>query len=155
MKKYKLSKSAEFMLSQVCEGSILAEGLKEQRIHTSSDSYRLAKPFYEPFMEHHEEFWVIMLSRRNSPLAFIKVSQGGLDGTVVDKRIIFQQAVLSNACAMILVHNHPSGNLNPSDADHRITKQMIEAGKLMEIPVIDHIILTSQSFYSFSDNGQI
>ncbi|MCW3071308.1 MAG: repair protein [Bacteroidetes bacterium] len=88
-------------------------------------------------------------------LGFSKISQGGLSGTVVDAKVVFQVALKANASSILLAHNHPSGNLKPSEADLMITKNIREAGKLMEIPLVDHIILTDEGYYSFADEGSL
>jgi DNA repair protein RadC len=83
------------------------------------------------------------------------ISAGGMAGTVVDAKRVFQEALNYKASSIILSHNHPSGNLNPSDADIRLTKNLVEAGRVLEISVLDHIIITQQSFYSFADEGMM
>ncbi|GAB5524498.1 MAG: DNA repair protein RadC [Roseivirga sp.] len=100
-----------------------------------------------------EQFWVIMLTRNNKVLQKRCVSQGGFSGTIADPKVIFKRALEDMANGIILVHNHPSGNKKPSSADLRLTKKIVEAGKLLEIPVLDHIIFTDEGFYSFSDEG--
>ncbi len=96
-----------------------------------------------------------MLNRQNQVLGCHQISKGGMTGTVVDVRVVFQVALKSCATSIILGHNHPSGNLDPSDADKKITRQLSEAGKMLEIPVIDHLILTSDSFFSMADEGYL
>ena len=81
------------------------------------------------------------------------ISRGGVTGTVVDTKIIFKAAVENYASSIIICHNHPSGNLKPSDADIKITKNIKEAGKIMEIPLADHLIITDEGYYSFADEG--
>jgi DNA repair protein RadC len=103
----------------------------------------------------YEEFWVLLLNRSNYILERLKISQGGIAGTVTDVRIILKTALDKLASSMILVHNHPSGHLVPSDADRRITTKLKEAGALMEIAVLDHVIVSEQSYYSFADEGTL
>lgn len=103
----------------------------------------------------HEEFWVIFLNRANHYISRQQISKGGLTGTVADPRIIFQLALQQKATGLILAHNHPSGNLKPSDADIRLTKNLVEAGKVLEILVLDHLIVTQNGYYSFADEGKI
>ncbi|HRH65264.1 MAG TPA: DNA repair protein RadC [Bacteroidia bacterium] len=103
----------------------------------------------------HEEFWVVYLNRSNKILAKQQLSSGGMSGTVVDPRMIFKAALDHKAQAIILCHNHPSGTAKPSEADIRLTKNMVEAGKVLEISVLDHVIITQQSFYSFADEGMM
>jgi DNA repair protein RadC len=100
-----------------------------------------------------EQFKVLMLNRANKVLGIFEASTGGVSGTVADPKIIFAAALKSNACSIILSHNHPSGNLKPSEADLRLTKKLKEAGTFMEQPVLDHIIITSESYLSMADEG--
>jgi DNA repair protein RadC len=102
-----------------------------------------------------ETFIVIALNKANKVMGFYKVSSGGITGTVADPRVIFQFALLSNAVALIVAHNHPSGNLQPSQADETMTRRIKEAGKLLDIKLLDHIIVTETSFYSFADEGNL
>lgn len=108
---------------------------------------------FESFIEHHEEFHILLLNKANQVLGSCKVGQGGLDSCPVDQRCIFQAALLANASAMILFHNHPSGNLRASDSDIQLTKKIIAGGNLLSISVLDHIILTSDGYLSLSDEG--
>lgn len=100
-----------------------------------------------------ESFVVIALNQANKVLGFYKVSQGGVTGTVADPKVIFQFALLANATGLIIAHNHPSGNLQPSPADEAITNKIKEAGKMLDIKLRDHIIVTENNFYSFADEG--
>lgn len=106
-------------------------------------------------MQYIEETYVLLLNRANKPLGFSKISIGGTTGTVVDVKVVFQTALKANANSIILCHNHPSGNLRPSEADIKITKAIKEAGKLMHIPLADHLIITQEGYYSFADEGMI
>ena len=107
-------------------------------------------------IEHREEFKILLLNRANKVLGLSEISKGGISGTVVDSRMIFQTALKANAIAVILCHNHPSGNLMPSEADLQITKKLKEGGKLLDISVLDHIIITPGSKYSsLADNGYL
>jgi DNA repair protein RadC len=101
----------------------------------------------------HEEFWVLFLNNSNKILFKTQLSKGGMTGTVVDVRIVFKIAFEQNATAIILTHNHPSGKLQASDADIQITKKIKTAGQQLDIPVLDHIIITETSYYSFVDEG--
>jgi DNA repair protein RadC len=103
----------------------------------------------------HEEFWIILLNRANHVLKKVQISSGGVSGTVADPKIIFKTAVEHLASAVILVHNHPSGNLRPSEADDSLTKKLKYAGALLDIPVLDHIIFTNSNYYSFADENKI
>ena len=103
----------------------------------------------------HEEFWVILLNRSSSMIKKKRVSEGGVSGTVADPKIIFKFALDELVSGLILVHNHPSRNLKPSDSDIALTKKMKEAGKLLEVAVLDHIIVAGQQYFSFADEGLI
>lgn len=101
----------------------------------------------------HEEFWVLFLNNSNKILFKSQLSKGGMTGTMVDVRIVFKIAFEQNATAIILAHNHPSGKLQASEADIQITKKIKNAGQQLDIPVLDHIIITETGYYSFADEG--
>ncbi|MDA0568458.1 MAG: DNA repair protein RadC [Bacteroidetes bacterium] len=103
----------------------------------------------------HEEFWILLLRRSNHVLAEIKISSGGLAGTVADPKIIFGRALALRAAAIVLIHNHPSGNPKPSSSDKSLTNNMREAGKFLDLPVLDHIIVAGKQYVSFADEGLI
>jgi len=126
---------------------------EKPKIVTSSDVARIFKPLLSDLV--HEEFWVLFLNRNNLVLDKLMVSQGGLTGTIIDVRIILKTALDKLACSLILCHNHPSGNLNPSEADKEITRKIKEAGKHMDIPVLDHLIIANDAYFSFADQGLI
>lgn len=121
-------------------------------VRCSRDAYNIMKDIF-PSLNHKEYFYIICLSRRNSAIAFHQISSGGISGTVTDRRLIFQDALLSNATGIVLCHNHPSGNIKPSEADIKITKEIKQAGEFLNIDILDHIILSEDSYYSFADNG--
>lgn len=121
------------------------------KITCSNDIYQLIKP--ELMDLRKEEFWVILMDRANQVIKKEQISSGGISGTVADPKIIFKAALDQYASSIILIHNHPSGNLKPSRADIDLTKKMKEAGKLLEIPVLDHIIFSDEGFLSFADDG--
>ena len=98
-----------------------------------------------------EEFWAILLNRANRLIKKEQISSGGKSGTVADPKIIFKAALDQYASSIILVHNHPSGNLKPSQADINLTNKMKEAGKMLEIPILDHIIFGNEGYLSFAD----
>ena len=104
---------------------------------------------------NHEEFWIIILNRANYVLRKNKISSGGISGTVADPKLIFKSALDHSGSSIILIHNHPSGNLQPSQADITLTKTLKEAGKFLEIPVLDHIIVSDNSYFSFADEGMM
>ena len=102
-----------------------------------------------------EQFKAILLNRAHKVLGIYLVSTGGVSGTAVDPKLVFAAALKANASAIILAHNHPSGNLYPSEADKQLTRKMSEAGKYLELPVLDHIIVTHEGYYSFADEGML
>ena len=103
----------------------------------------------------HEEFWILLLRRSNHVLAEIKISSGGLTGTVADPKIIFGRALALRAAAMVLIHNHPSGNPKPSSSDKSLTNNLRQAGNFLDLPVLDHIIVAGKQYVSFADEGLI
>lgn len=126
-----------------------------QKVAGSRDVYDVLNRIWSPKIDHVEEFLILCLNRANRVLGWAKVSQGGLSGTVADPKVIFQIALKSNACSIIIAHNHPSGNLTPSEADIHLTRMLKEAGTLLDLPVLDHLIISSEGFYSFADEGLI
>ena len=122
-----------------------------EKITGSADVYECMKPALTDLP--HEEFWLLLLNRANKIIKKQPISQGGVSGTVADPKLIFNHALNHLASSVILVHNHPSGNTKPSEADKRLTKQLFEAGKLLEIAVLDHIIFTDNAYFSFADEN--
>jgi DNA repair protein RadC len=100
---------------------------------------------------NHEEFWILLLSRNCKIIAKELISKGGLSGTVADPKIIFSIALQHQASSIILAHNHPSGNLKPSQQDIDLTKKIHAAGRILDIGVLDHLIITDGGFFSFAD----
>ena len=127
------------------------------KITSSKDAYDLFVSTWDlNTLEYFEEFKVLLLNRSNAVLGLIAISKGGISGTVTDVRIILQAAIKSCASGIIVAHNHPSGNLNPSESDARITQKIKEAGNIMDIQLLDHLIIASENnYYSFADNGLI
>lgn len=123
------------------------------KITTSRDVVKILRAIWSDRIEHIEEFFVVCLNRSNRLLCWSKVSSGGVSGTIVDAKIIFQIGLKSNATAIILAHNHPSGNLQPSESDIRLTKRISEVGLALDLRILDHIIISSEGFYSFADEG--
>jgi DNA repair protein RadC len=119
------------------------------KIKSSKDAYTVLKPIYSDFA--HEEFWVLYLDNSNKVINRYQISKGGMTSTVVDSRIIFKKALLSGAVAIILSHNHPSGSLRPSEQDKALTNKIKEASAFMDIKLLDHIIVTDKSYFSFAD----
>lgn len=121
------------------------------KITSSKAVFELMQPIIGELS--HEEFWVLFLNNSNKVLFKTQLSKGGMTGTMVDVRIVFKVAFEQNATAIILVHNHPSGKLLASDADIQITKKLKNAGQQLDIPVLDHVIITETGYYSFADEG--
>ena len=129
----------------------LSEVSKLQAIRGSKDVFEIFNDILTDL--DYEEFWAIFLNRGNKILKKYKVSQGGLSGTVTDVRLIVKEAILQLASGIILVHNHPSGNLKPSEQDIELTKKISDAAKYFDINVLDHLIIGGGSYYSFADDG--
>lgn len=129
----------------------MQEVQEREKITGSHDVFGLFHPVVGDLP--HEEFWVLFLNRANKLLAKNRVSQGGISGTVIDTRLIMKMALEKLASSIILCHNHPSGNTQPSEADIEITHKLAKAGKIMDVPVLDHIIVTDKSYLSFADEG--
>jgi DNA repair protein RadC len=125
------------------------ETVKRDKITCSKDVFDIMKPIMLDLP--HEEFWLLILNRSNTVIKKELISRGGVSGTVVDTKIIFKSAIENLASSIIISHNHPSGNLKPSDADIKITKNIKDAGKIMDIPLFDHLIITDKGYYSFND----
>ena len=115
----------------------------------AADAFRIFWPAYE----HIEYSYLLMLNRQNQILGYHQLSKGGMTGAVIDVRVIFQVALKACATSLILAHNHPSGNLETSDADRKISRQIKEAGKILDIPLLDHLIMTTDSYLSMADEG--
>lgn len=127
------------------------DALVRKKISGSKDAFLLIAEVLSDL--DHEQFWIIYLNRAGYLIKRIRISEGGIAGTVVDPKIIFKHALDLRASTIILAHNHPSGNLKPSQADLQITKKVQEGGKMLDIFVADHIIVANSSFYSFADEG--
>ena len=123
-------------------------------IVSSKDAYNvLMKTWDEGKLEFVEQFNILLLNKANKVLGVYKVSSGGVTGTVADPKQIFAAALKANACGLILSHNHPSGNLKPSRQDEQLTGKIKEAGSFLDNKVLDHLIVTGESYYSFADEG--
>jgi DNA repair protein RadC len=131
------------------------ESRKAERvtITSSADSYEVLRPHLLDIP--YEEFWLLLLNRANHVIRVEKVSQGGVAGTVADPKLIFKAALDHLASAVILAHNHPSGNRRPSQADISLTRKLREAGTLLDLPILDHLIFTEDGYYSFADEGML
>jgi len=124
-------------------------------VTTSQDAFKLFKQNWdENKIEFIEQFKVLFLNRSNKVLAIFELSTGGVTGTVADPKLVFAAALKLNACNIILCHNHPSGSLKPSQADEALTRKIKEAGRYLDLPVIDHLIISGENnYYSFADEG--
>lgn len=120
-------------------------------IKSSKDAFEQIYPFFQD--KEHEEFYVLNLSRANQIKSIELISKGGVSGTIADGKIIFKKALEQTASAIILCHNHPSGNLKPSQSDIDLTTRMKEFGKMIDMQVLDHLIVTNEGFFSFADEG--
>jgi DNA repair protein RadC len=125
--------------------------INQNKITSSKDVFNL---FYHTIGDiRHEEFWTLYLSRSNKIIDKQKISMGGISGTVVDVKIILKHAIEKLVSSIIIVHNHPSGNINPSDEDKKITEKLKQAAELINITILDHIIIGNNKYYSFKNNG--
>ncbi|WP_109831555.1 RadC family protein [Reichenbachiella versicolor] len=123
------------------------------KIHSAESVYEYMKPHLMDLP--HEEFWIIHLNRSNTIIKAEPVSIGGVSGTVVDPKIIFKRALEETSSYLVLIHNHPSGNLNPSKQDYHITQKLKQAGDTLDIRILDHVIFTDDGYFSFSENGRL
>ena len=124
---------------------------KEAAIRSAKDVYENVQHLFED--KEHEEFYAVLLSRANKIKSIELISKGGVSGTLADGKIIFKKALAQTASAIILCHNHPSGNLEPSQSDIDLTKKLIEFGKFIDLQVLDHLIVTNQGYCSFAEQG--
>jgi DNA repair protein RadC len=123
------------------------------KVGSSRDAFQCLQSDFADL--NHEEFWMLLLNRANHVRSKHLISKGGQSGTVADPKIIFKTALEHQAAYIILAHNHPSGNLKPSNEDLKLTKKLVEAGKLLDLLVVDHLILSDHAYYSFCDEGLI
>jgi DNA repair protein RadC len=124
------------------------------QIIRSEDAYNLLKMIWDDGkIGFVEEFKVLLLNRANRVLGLVNVSTGGVSGTVADPKIIYVAALKANACALIISHNHPSGSVKPSRADEELTQKIKNAGAFLDIKLLDHLILTEETYFSFADEG--
>lgn len=127
------------------------ETVELKKITSSKAVFEIMQPIIGELP--HEEFWVLYLNNSNKVIYKAQLSKGGITGTVVDIRLLFKTAFEQNATSIILTHNHPSGKLQASDADLEITKKLKLAGNQLDVKVLDHIIITENSYFSFQDEG--
>ncbi len=119
------------------------------------ETERVFRRLFNGDLEHIESMWMLAINRANEILGAFEVSRGGVAGTVCDPKVVFQFALLTNASGIILAHNHPSGNLTPSQADIDLTKKVKKGAALLEMKLLDHLIITAEHYYSFASEGQI
>lgn len=125
--------------------------LKKVKIQSSMDAFEILRHSFSDLS--HEEFHIILLNRANNVIDIKRISIGGMAGTVADGKVIFKEALIQKASGIILAHNHPSGNLKPSEADRQLTRKMVEFGKFIDLLILDHLILTDNGYFSFADEG--
>lgn len=125
--------------------------LERKKITSSREAFEVFHPFLSDLST--EEFWAIFLNQNNKILTTERLTQGGINQSVVDVRVLFKKALELSATAIIVAHNHPSGNLFPSEYDRQITKKIRAAGSIMNVQLLDHLIITQNDFYSFNDEG--
>ena len=127
------------------------EALDKKKISSSTSVFELMQPVLGELP--HEEFWVIYLNNSNKVIFRLQLSKGGITGTLVDVRLALKKAIELGATSIILAHNHPSGNLSPSTADKQLTQKLKTAGESLDIKILDHLIVTEKSYFSFADEG--
>lgn len=127
------------------------ESLQQDKITSSISVFELMQPILGELP--HEEFWIVYLNNSNKVIQKQQLSKGGITGTLVDVRLVLKQALELGATGMILVHNHPSGTLKPSEADKNITRKLKQAGESLDIKVLDHLIVTEKAYFSFADEN--
>ena len=127
------------------------------KITNSRDSFDVLYPLFDKdTIEYQEQFFLLLLNRANAILGWIKLSMGGTAGTVVDPKMVFGLALQTNASGIIISHNHPSGNIQPSQSDIELTKKINNSGKMLEINLLDHLIIShDEKYYSFADDGNL
>ncbi|REA62690.1 hypothetical protein DSL64_07140 [Dyadobacter luteus] len=126
---------------------------RKRKIKGPEDIYDEMKPYLMDL--RHEEFWILLLNQANIVMKAMRISSGGVSGTIADARMIFKEAIENLASSVILVHNHPSGQLVASQADKQLTEQIVASGKMLGIPILDHVIFSDNGYFSFMDAGLI
>ena len=141
--------------SSICELTLKRSitDFKKIQIKSSKDAYKFAKQFYSDDLTIYESVFLILLNRNNITIGYAKISQGGVSSSVVDPKILLKYCVESLASNCILVHNHPSGNITPSESDKMLTAKIKDGVKLFETKLLDHLIITTDTYFSFSDEG--
>jgi DNA repair protein RadC len=130
-----------------------SEVILKDKISRSTDAFEIFKSLMGDLP--YEEFWILLLNKANRVLKKVRISEGGISGTVVDPKKIFQICLAQHTSSIILGHNHPSGNIQPSEADNKITKKIKDCGIMLDVAVLDHIIIGDDRYYSFADEGTL
>ncbi len=146
------------LLNQIAEVELIyrskVKASDRPKITRSNDAYELFMKYWdENKLEFVEQFKVMLLNKANRVLGICEISTGGISGTVADPKLIFMAALKSNASFIVIAHNHPSGNLKPSRQDEELTGKIKEGGKFLDLPLLDHLIITNEGFFSFADEG--
>lgn len=123
------------------------------KLNNARKAYEFLLPYFANLM--HEEFYAVYLNRSHNVIATRQISKGGLTGTVADGKVIFQKALEVKATSIILAHNHPSGNLDPSESDMRLTQMLLKFGSMIDLQILDHLIITDNNYFSFADSGKL
>ncbi len=131
----------------------LSDLRERPRISGSRDAFQVIAPLLTDL--HHEEFWLLLLNKANEVFARERLSTGGMSGTVVDVKLAYKTALDARAAALIAIHNHPSGSLQPSQADVELTRKLRQAGTVLDMPLLDHLIVSERGYYSFADEGTL
>lgn len=130
-----------------------AEAIQQKKITSSKQAHDILQEYLADV--NYEQFCILLLNRANHLIRTITISDGGVSGTVADPKKIFKMALENNASSIILGHNHPSGQVNPSEADIALTHKLCQGGLLLDMPVLDHIIVGEEKYYSFKDEGKL
>ena len=131
----------------------LSDLRERPRIVNSRDAFNIIAPLLTDL--HHEEFWLLLLNRSHEVFARERLSAGGMAGTVVDIKFVLKTALDARAAAFVAIHNHPSGSLDPSPEDVTLTKRLQQAGQIIDLPLVDHLIVSERGYYSFADHGLV
>lgn len=131
----------------------MEKALEISKIKASKDVYEFMQPLIGELQ--HEEFWIIYLNNSNKILQKWRLSIGGMTGTAVDIRLVYKKAIEIYATAIILCHNHPSGKIQPSNADKQLTSKFKKAGEILDVKLLDHLIITENAYFSFADESML
>lgn len=154
--KYPMDNLLDLLDVQEIELMYNPKRVTRSKVNSSRLAVDVFRKFYDDgLIQYKEFFWIMLLNNSNQAIGMKKISEGGMTGTVVDIRVVMAIALKSAATGMVLCHNHPSGALKPSDNDIVLTKKLKEAGQLLNINVLDHVILTVDGYYSFADEGMM